>query len=240
MSHKLIRKYPPYEGNEPFLFLCFAEKDAEYIEPLLSRLWIRGCKVWYTLGKSEDLEQEKQIQERMKQASLVIAVCSEQFHRDLAKSRMMVLQSRNVPIISVDREPTDNLSAGFREGTPHIAAYRQITADTEAEVISTEGFSQDLIGTRRVIRKDPMKTVFAFLLTLTIVAAIGLATLYFFAPKTESQEPEQISALYLETLPDDPSELEQYPNLEKIIISADQAERAEAYLDRYTVVIKGA
>lgn len=57
----LSRHYPPYEGEEPYLYFAFAEADSEKAGPLLAQLYVRGCRVWYGRGKnrSHRLEREK-------------------------------------------------------------------------------------------------------------------------------------------------------------------------------------
>ena len=40
-----FRRCPPYEGKEPYLYLCFAEQDREAVFPLLEHLYSRGCRM---------------------------------------------------------------------------------------------------------------------------------------------------------------------------------------------------
>lgn len=241
MKSALLKKYPPYEGAEPYIFLCFASEDAKAAEPLLARLWRRGCRVWYTVGESLSVAQEKADQERMKNASLAVAFCSESFLRSSAKSRLMYLQSRNMPVISVDSAPVDNLSAGFREDTPHIAAYGGITDGTEAGLISTEGFSADFIG-ERPHRKisGAMKALLILLLGLIAAALIFLILTASGILRPEPEiPPEEITVLRLDALPRDIGELESYPKLEKIILPQSEAEKAVELTDRYIIVLTG-
>lgn len=241
MNRSLMKKYPPYEGDEPFVFLCFADADGAKLEPLMDRLWKRGCRVWYA-GNSKSINDEKAAQSRMKEASLVVAYCSEVFLSSPAKSRMMFLQAKNIPVIVIDAKPVDNLSAGLREGTVHINAFSGIDESTETELITSEGFSQDLIGERKeegVPRG--VKAVFRILLALTAAALLIFALMLsgVISPVKNEEHAAEITELSLKVLPQDPNELEKYPNLEKIIIPQAEAENALPYLDKYTVVIRG-
>ena len=40
----------PYEGNEPFLFVSYARKDREDVNPIIARLNKSGYRVWYDNG----------------------------------------------------------------------------------------------------------------------------------------------------------------------------------------------
>ena len=39
---RMYRNCPPYEGSDPYLYLCFAEQDREAVFPLLRHLYSRG------------------------------------------------------------------------------------------------------------------------------------------------------------------------------------------------------
>lgn len=240
MKSSILKKYPPYTGSEPYVFLCFAKEDAAAVEPLLSRLYRRGCRVWYPAEESSSIEQEKLNQKRMKNAGLVMAFCTGAFLKSSAKGRMMFLQAENIPVIAIDREETDVLSSGLHQDTPHINAVNGITYETEAELISADGFSQDFIGPR-IEEKPPKlpKIIFSVLAALTAAALVFFALVYTGKVSLKKQEPVQITELYFERLPDDFEELKQYPELKKIIIPQSEAERALALSDNYTIVIKG-
>lgn len=244
MYSKIEKTYPPYTGSEPFVFLCFADEDAKEVEPLLERLYKRGCRVWYTTGGSDTVAQEKAAQSRMKEAGLVIAYCTKQFHDSNAKSRMMFLQSQQIPVITVDRISTDNLSLGLREGTPHISAYNGVNDEVEADIISTEGFSHIFLGDRPAYVKQRnssvLKIIGAVIAVLIVASALFLAfvQLGYISPKQSN--PDEIKSIVLDKLPSDITVLEdKYPQLEKIVISKSEAENSdiEQYLDKYTVVI---
>lgn len=40
----------PYEGNEPYIFLSYCHKDANLVYPLLERMAMDGCRIWYDDG----------------------------------------------------------------------------------------------------------------------------------------------------------------------------------------------
>ena len=69
---RMDRLCPPYEGNEPYLYFCFADQDREAVFPLLRHLAQRGCRIWYSLGSTPDVGERRWRQERMDHAELII------------------------------------------------------------------------------------------------------------------------------------------------------------------------
>ena len=42
--------FPPYEGEEPYLYVAFAAADEKKVWKILRPLLERGCRVWYRFG----------------------------------------------------------------------------------------------------------------------------------------------------------------------------------------------
>lgn len=49
-ANAAYRAFPPYEGDEPYLYFCFLEADFERVKPLIRLLYGRGCRVFYSVG----------------------------------------------------------------------------------------------------------------------------------------------------------------------------------------------
>ena len=188
---KLQRIYPPYEGRDPYLFLCFSDADASAVEPLLKRLCGRGCRVWYSIGRSADVNVLAHRQERANGAALTVLYLSDRARSDTdVKSAVLLAQSRGCPIICLDTDREDSgLSMGLTEQARHIPAWRLPSAEAvETELIRTEGFSQELIGEECI---DPgisyKKRLIRRLVTATLLLALagGLSGhfLGWFAPR---------------------------------------------------------
>ena len=45
-----MKQFPPYEGNEPYLFFAFAEQDSGKVWKQMRPLLARGCRIWYSSG----------------------------------------------------------------------------------------------------------------------------------------------------------------------------------------------
>lgn len=225
--------YPPYIGSEPFIFLCFEAEDTSAAEPILRRLWQRGCRIWYPPDGASERDNQKQIEK----ASLVLVVNTAKFAVSKAKRDMMFLQSRGIPVIVADCVRSDVVSTGEHAGTVHISALNGFTDSVEAKIITAEGFSQDFIGQRPAMPTPGwIKGVFTAMAVMVVAAALflGLNIAGIVRPR---QEPDEVRTLSLDHVPDDPKELEQYPNLDTVIIPQSEAGKAEALLDRYTVVL---
>ena len=246
MSSGLLKKYPPYEGSEPYLYYCFSEDDSDRAEELLKRLWQRGVRVWYCIGKTDDLKTANGRHERMKGAGLVVAYASGNLQRDSVKRNLMFLQSNGTPVVAVDGEEVSNLSLGLREQTPHIRALKGIDYDTESELISCADFSRDFIGAppKPGLSKG-MKALLAFVIALAAAAVVFFALSFtgvISSPVAPATPPEEVTVLRLKELPAVPAELNDYPNLEKLIVPQSLVtEEADVLLrelaKNYTLVI---
>lgn len=228
------KNYPPYSGDEPYIYLCFDAADANAAEAIIKRLWLRGCRVWYPAANSSETENQKHIEK----AELVIVVNTEKFSAGKAKRNMMFLQSKGVPVIIVDFIRADVISTGEHAGTVHVSALDGDMDNVEAGIITSEVFSQDFIGPRPQAPAPAwIKGILSLLAALVIAAALFLL-LNIAGVIHPKQDPNTVYTLELEHIPADISELEQYPNLETVIIPQSEAENAEKLLEHYTVVLE--
>ena len=163
----LYRHYPPYEGREPYLFLCFSDADAARVKSLLEQLYERGCRVWYSLGKTSDIRERSRRQERMQDASLTVLYLTDHARNDVdVKSAVLFCQAKEQPIICVDTDLKDRgLSMGLTEKVRHISS--------ESELIRTEGFSQELVGPPIVTPGGGQKKVVIILVILAVILIFG-------------------------------------------------------------------
>lgn len=169
---KLRRRCPPYEGGQPFLYFCFAEKDSEAVFPLLEHLYRRGVRIWYTTETTANLQKLGRQQERINHASLVVVFLTENARRDTTLKNSLLYAKQGKPVIAIDTDDGDNeLVFGLTSEVRHISGRPGRNRDVvEAELIRTEGFSQELIGDppRRGAR---MKKATLFLLIAALLTA---------------------------------------------------------------------
>ena len=68
------KKYPPYEGGEPYLYLAFSEADAGKVWEVMRLLLERGCRVWYCMGPASSPDEVLRRQNRYKGAALTLVI----------------------------------------------------------------------------------------------------------------------------------------------------------------------
>lgn len=179
---QMDRLCPPYEGNEPYLYFCFADQDREAVFPLLRHLTQRGCRIWYCLGSASDVTERKRRQDRMDRAELIVLYLTDSVRNNAdVKNPVLYYQKRGKPLICVDTDDGDTeLSIGLTGRTKHADGRAGKTAEEiEAQLIRTEGFTQELIGLPPAAGSNSRKKAAWILLA----AALLVAAVLFFGVK---------------------------------------------------------
>ena len=70
------RAFPPYEGDEPYLFVSYAHADSAAVMPVITALHERGYRIWYDEGIEVGSEWPECIAQHLSGASLVLAFLS--------------------------------------------------------------------------------------------------------------------------------------------------------------------
>lgn len=169
----LEKNYPPYQGNESYLHLCFAEASGKKVLALLRCLRQRGIRVWYGTEVAADRGMREAMNVRMLGASLTAVYLDEEFRNDpAAKSRLLACQREGQHIVCLNTDDGDSgLSIGLHADAAEIRLGRKASAeDMERALLHAEGFSQELIG-------EPEKQKDSRLKILTIVIAAAAAVL---------------------------------------------------------------
>ena len=177
MKQSLTKTFPAYEGAEPYLYFCFSDADARRVRPLLERMYARGTRVWYCVGKPRSIEERREREARMSGAALVVVYLSAAAREDVSlKNAGLYCQERALPFLFIDgEEGISALSFGFTADGPHLSArvYRRSAALEEA-LVRCEGFSQELIGEKVVTPPPPILKIAVM---LAVVSAAALAVL---------------------------------------------------------------
>lgn len=178
MSDKLKKRFPAYEGEEPYLVFCFAEADERRAAKLLERMAARGTRLWYAVGRPRDRAERAERERRMKGARLCVLVLSAAAREDLElKNAALYCQASGVPLLCVDAdEGSSALAFGLTEQTQHLRAraYRN-AAELEEALVRSEGFSQELIGEEPIIPSPPyLKATILLAAASVLLAALVL------------------------------------------------------------------
>ncbi len=264
---RLTELYPPYDGGEPYLYLCFSGRDAKRVRPLLHRLYERGCRLWYPAGPSATVAERAQRDDAMGRARLVVLFQTRHAREDPSvKSAVLVCQQKKIPILSLD---TDDAESSLSMGLDSRAVHRKArgTDAQEAALLHADGFTQDLIGPPRKVRRRRVFGIAAVLLAAALALA-GAAAVYghlrapadeppadtvFFSdpaltaavrdaldggPVTE-ESVRQITALRLDAIPAKAGELARLPNLARIEVDQANADAAVPLCGQYEIVLTG-
>lgn len=68
---------PPYEGEEPYVFVSYCRKDAERVYPLISLMEENGYRVWYDRGIDPGTEWPEVIANHLDQCHVFVAFISQ-------------------------------------------------------------------------------------------------------------------------------------------------------------------
>ena len=169
------RRCPPYEGGEPYLYLCFAEKDSEAVFPLLEHLYHRGVRVWYSVETTANIERLNHQQERMNKASLLVIYLTDNARHDERVKNSLLYYQHGKPVIGIDTDDGDNeLAFGLTAAARHIdGRIGRNREEMEAELIRTEGFTQELIGDPPKKKTWMKQAIAAILAAILLTAGVG-------------------------------------------------------------------
>lgn len=185
------KRFPPYEGEEPYLYFAFADADARRVWPVLRLLLERGCRVWYSTGSAGSAEEVLYRQVRSGGAQLTLlyltdAVCAD----GDTKSNLLVNQKQDRPILCLDPDGADRrLAMGLREDIPHLPLYRlRGRGELESALVHAEGFSQDMLAEPVRVEEGSLAGKLAALFcvlaaVLALVSFAGVRYLHWFQPE---------------------------------------------------------
>ena len=122
MSGKMEKRFPPYQGREPYLYFCFSAADRKRVRPLLERMYARGTRVWYSIGKPRDLAERREREARMTGAALVVLYLTAAARGDVDfKNAALYCQDRGLRLLCIDADGGDSaLSFGFTAKARHL------------------------------------------------------------------------------------------------------------------------
>lgn len=227
---KLKKTVPPYAGNEPYMYFCFSKDDEARVRPLLQSLYKRGCRIWYNTEKAGNKKEYDAISNRIAAASLTVLFLTDRACSDTSLKNDVKYSFRkgtSLIIFRADRI-NGNLSLGLPENIP--------CAESEEELLRTEGFHAGLIGAPPRRKNTFLKILTAFFLALSAAVCI-LAALKIGRGEPLISKPEDVVELKLSSLPESAEELEMYPNLEKLIVPQSIAAEALERFEDYVIVL---
>ena len=176
MASKTETYYPPYEGGEPYIHLCFSDRDERRVRPLLRRLLLRGCRVWYSVGEASDRAAQTARYRRMLGAGLTVLYLTEAARQDMElKNRLLVCQRAKQPILVLNTDGGDTgLSLGLT-GEASAPVMGGNAADALDAILHGRGFSQIYMGEPLPVRDRLwLRRISTLLVILSLLLAAGI------------------------------------------------------------------
>ena len=193
MASKTETYYPPYEGDEPYIHLCFSSRDERKVRPLLRKLMLRGCRVWYCIGGASDRRVQMARSERMLKAGLTVLFLTASVRQDTElKNRLLVCQKAKQPILVLNTDGGDSsLSLGLT-GVSSAAVMGGNASDALDAILHGQGFSQVFMGDPLPVNDRLwLRRISVLLLVLSLLlAGAGGAYLYLNPPEILEPLPE--------------------------------------------------
>ena len=221
------KRFPPYEGEEPYLYFAFADADARRVWPVLRLLLERGCRVWYSTGSAGSAEEVLYRQVRSGGAQLTLlyltdAVCAD----GDTKSNLLVNQKQDRPILCLDPDGADRrLAMGLREDIPHLPLYRlRGRGELESALVHAEGFSQNMLAEPVRVEDGSLAGKLAALFCV-LAAVLALVSFTGDAVRNAARGGAiteeltgKVRVLYFKELPENWEELSKLPALERVVL----------------------
>ena len=194
MASKTETYYPPYMGAEPYIHLCFSDRDERKVRPLLRQLLLRGCRTWYCVGYSRDRTSENARSQRMLGAGLTVLFLTDSARRDTElKNQLLVCQKEKQPILVLNTDGGDSglslgLTGKFSSVTPGTHASELVDA-----ILHSPYFSQLYMGDPLpVFDQLWLKRISTLLIVLALLLAGGAGVYRYLNPPAPSAQDEVI------------------------------------------------
>ena len=191
MANRTETYYPPYEGEEPYIHLCFSDRDERRVRPLLRRLLLRGCRVWYSVGQTRDRATQNTRARRMLGAGLTVLYLTDAARKDTElKNRLLLCQKERQPILVLNTDGGDSgLSVGLTAGTS-VSVLGGNAPDAVDAIFHGRGFSQTFLGDPLPVRDRLwLRRISVALLLLSLLLAVaGGVYIYLNPPEVPVEE----------------------------------------------------
>ena len=193
MANNTETCYPPYGGKEPYIHLCFSDRDERKIRPLLRRLLLKGCRVWYCVGQTRNRATQLDRNEHMLGAGLTVLYLTEAARADTElKNRLLVCQKARQPILVLNTDGGDSgLSLGLT-GEASANLLEGHASDAVDAILHGRGFSQLFLGDPLpVYDRLWLRRINRFLLLLALLLAVGAGVYVYLHPPVFPSDPAE-------------------------------------------------
>ena len=93
---------PPYEGNEPYIFISYSHKDADDVLTVINALEKKGFRIWFDAGVEAGSEWPEYIASHLRKSACILAFISPNFASSLnCRRELTFAQDLNIPMLNV-------------------------------------------------------------------------------------------------------------------------------------------
>lgn len=110
LSDSALKKppFPAYQGDEPYVFVCYAHDDSAVVYPELERLRSAGFNLWYDEGISPGSEWSESIAEHIQRSAVFLYfVTPRAVEREHCRQEVNFALDQSCQVLAVHLEPTD-------------------------------------------------------------------------------------------------------------------------------------
>ena len=185
---------PAYEGNKPYIFVSYAHKDSDFVQPIIAELFEKKYRVWYDEGIAPGSEWPKNIADHLNGCKGAIVFVSESSinSKNCENEVARIVEKEHIRQFSVDGSKHRLLEKAIGEfgSAPNIggdAAGDHINDRNEAgDHIQTVNSLEELIaslpseyigdgtGYNREISKKRAGGIWNILIAVAVVLAIAI------------------------------------------------------------------
>ncbi len=98
----------PYEGNENYIFVSYAHKDAGFVLPIIENLHDLGYRIWFDEGIEASAEWPEFIEDHLGRSAAVLAFVSNDFVKSQnCRKEITFALNHNIPLICVMPEKVE-------------------------------------------------------------------------------------------------------------------------------------
>lgn len=97
-----------YEGNDNYIFVSYAHRNADFVLPIVDNLYDLGYRVWFDEGIEASAEWPEYIEEHLSRAAVVVAFVTKDFVKSPnCRKEITYALNQSIPLICVMPEEVD-------------------------------------------------------------------------------------------------------------------------------------
>jgi len=206
----LEKPFPAYQGDEPYVFVCYAHEDSDVVYPEIARLHEQGINLWYDEGISAGQNWRAAIGESLLGANRVLFYISRQSlesdHCDREINLALDKGKEIVPVYLEDVELTPDLMVGL---TRVQALHRDQDASYQQHLLNALGRSTPTVKPQEIGKTEDTHSLAirrgGYLVGVLLLFVIGfIAVQQFRSSDVATIDDKSIAVLPLENLSPDP------------------------------------